>query len=289
MAFGQSYVGDTVATGILINTINRVQSIIPGVTVKAGLANLIQANSAEFYYDFAPVVESATVGADFDTAQRGNKKATLVLERALHIDEQIPNVAIGAVSYDLIQSVMAKGAIAIANAMDKLFIADLVGLAQAKTWTKSLGAVDAIAEAIGTFAAMSSVKVDGASNTDYSNADNGIQANTIVVGSTFLTALRKDDDFKALFTGTSEFPSVIGRIWGLDVVYTTHYSGAGFMLLYSEGVAFPYSINTLRAVDSEIFNGVRVQAEVGFPLIYSSEPSILVIDSHAAVFTEALS
>jgi hypothetical protein len=55
------------------------------------------------------------------------------------------------------------------------------------------------------------------------------------------------------------------------------------MLLDPEGVAFPYSIQTMRLVESELFNGVRVQLEVGHTPKTNGVWSyaVLPIDSYA--------
>ena len=89
MAYDKSYLGDTVATGVLIPTVQGISGVIPGVTVKPELGGLIGAQTAEFWYDLAPAVEDADAGDDFDTAQVGSKKATVVMTRALHADEKL--------------------------------------------------------------------------------------------------------------------------------------------------------------------------------------------------------
>lgn len=294
MGYAKSYVGDTLATGVVMQTIDTITSVIPGVTVKSDLAGLIQANVAEFWYNLAPSVGDATPGDAFSNAslaQSGSKKASILLERALHMDEHVPYVAIETISADILNDRIAKGSIAMANALGKKFITDLVALAQAKEFTNGLSFVDAIAEGMGTFNAGSSTKLDGVTSDGqggnpaaFSNADNGIQATTIVVGDTGRAKLLQDDDFKRLFNGEGQYPALLGSIFGLQVVYSQHFTGEGFMLLNPEGVAYPYSLNTLRVVESENFNGVRVQGEVAYPV--ASEASILPIDSMAMVFTE---
>jgi hypothetical protein len=304
MAFDKSYLGDQVATGVLIPTIQGISGIIPGVTVKPELAGLIGAEKADFWYDLAPAVEEADAGDDFDTAQVGSKKATIVMTKALHADEKIPQVAIDTISVDIVGAKTLQLATAIGNGLGKRFYNNLVGLAQKKTYTNGEGMVDAIAEGIKTFSEGASAKIDGVTSDGaggnpaaFSNATNGILPTTVVVSTAGLKKLRQDASFKDLFNGTGALPGTVGTLFGLQVVYSQHLdtidviSGtagtqpAEFVLLNFQGVAFPYSLNMLRAIPSENFNGVRLQAEVVYP--DHDEPSVLVIDSFAMAFTEA--
>ena len=215
----------------------------------------------------------------------------------LHADEKIPQVAIDAINIDVVGAKTVQLAQAIGNGLGKRFYNNLVALAQKKTYTNSATMIDAIAEGIQTFTSGASVLIDGASDTTFSNSTNGILPTTLVVSTVGLKKLRQDADFKALFDGQGNLPGTIGTLFGLQVVYSQHLDtidvipGTGgvqpaeFVLLNFQGVAFPYSLNMLRAIPSENFNGVRLQAEVVYP--DHAEASVLVIDSYAMAFTEA--
>lgn len=297
MAYDKSYLGDTLATGVLIPTVQGISGVIPGVTVKPELGGRIGAETAEFWYDLAPAVEDADAGDDFDVAQVGSKKATIVMTRALHADEKIPQVAIETINVDVVGAKTAQLAVALGNALGKKFYTDVIALAQKKTYTSGLGFIDAIAEGIKTFTAGVSVKIDGSANTGFKNAESGILPTTIVLGTEGLKKLRQDDAFQELFSGTGALPGTLGQLFGLNVVYSQHLDGididavtsgvqpAEFVLLNHQGVAYPYSLNMLRAIPSEIFNGVRLQAELVYP--DASEASVLVIDSYAMAFKTA--
>jgi hypothetical protein len=287
MAFSKSYVGDTLASGALLATIGAKTAIIPGVTVKAELAGLIQANVVEFWYNIAPTVGDAVAGADFNLTNVGSKKATLTLERALHVDEKIPQVAIDTISAPIVTDFTAKASIALANALGAKFITDLLALAQAKTYTNGIGLLDAIVEGMSTFEQGASVKILGVADTTFSNKTNGIRPNTVIVGPVGKAKLLKDPGFKSLFqgVGNESYPAILGTVYGLNIVYAQDLTGVDFVLMNSEGVAFPYSLNALRVVEAEGFVGVRLQAE----LVYTNatQPAVLVIDSYAMKFTEA--
>lgn len=287
MAFSKSYVGDTLATGVVIGTIGAKTAIIPNVTVKGELAGLIQANVVEFWYNIAPTVDESTAGADFDTTNVGTKKATLTLERALHIDEKIPQVAIETISAPIVADFTAKASVALANALQAKFITDLLALAQAKTYTNGIGFLDAIIEGMEDFETGVSVKILGSADTSFSNKTNGIRPTTLLLGPAGKKLLLQDAGFKSLFQGVGDpaYPAIIGQLFGLQVVYSQDLTGVDFVLLNYEGVAYPYSLNALRVVEAEGFVGVRLQAE----LVYTngSQPAVLVIDSYAMKFTEA--
>jgi hypothetical protein len=287
MAFSKSYVGDTLASGAVLATIGAKTAIIPGVTVKPELAGLIQANVVEFWYNIAPAVADATAGADFSSTNVGTKKATLTLERALHIDEKIPQIAIDTISAPIVADFTAKASVALANALGGKFITDLLARSQAKTYTNGLGLLDAIVEGMATFEQGASVNINGSADTTFNNKTNGIRPTTVLVGPVGKSKLLKDAGFKSLFQGVgqSSYPAIIGTLYNLNVVYAQDLTGVDFVLLNYEGVAYPYSLNALRVVEAEGFVGVRLQAELVYTL--ASQPAVLVIDSYAMKFTEA--
>jgi len=286
MAIAKNYLTDTLAVGVITSTVNSITSLIPGVTVKPELAGLISASTAEYYFNLKPNLNITDAGADFNVATVGSKKAVMPLTRAIHMDEKVPGFAVETTSADVLNDRIAKGSIAVANKIGSLFMTDLLALAQAKTATVAgadfyLGVVEGIKE----FSTSSSAKVGGVVDTTYSNADNGVQPTTIVVGDIGRSKLFATPAFQRLIGDSNQnaIPGLIGSMLGLQVVYSQHLTGADFLLLNPEGVAFPYSLNTLRVVESEAFNGVRVQAEVVLP--DAAQWSVLPIDSYAMKFT----
>jgi hypothetical protein len=286
MAISKSYLADTLATGVVTQTINSITSLIPGVTCKAELAGLVSASTAEYWYNLAPNIATTDAGADFSTTNVGSKKAVMPLTRALHMDEKVPNFSIENTSADVLNDRIAKGAIAMANKIGSLFMTDLLALAQAKTATVAgadfyLGVVEGIKE----FSSGSSAKVGGAVDTTFSNAANGVQPTTIVVGDVGRSKLFANQAFQRLIGDSNQnsIPGLIGSMLGLQVVYSQHLTGVDFLLLNAEGVAYPYSLNTLRVIESELFNGVRVQGEVVLP--DAATYSVLPIDSYAMKFS----
>jgi hypothetical protein len=280
MAFAKSYVGDTKALNVVLQTIAKKNAIIPGVTVKPELAGLVQANVAEFYYDLAPEVGLAQAGGDFARTNVGSQKAVITLEAALHIDEKIPNVAIETVQYDVVMDKMAKGTIALVNKMGDYFIEDLVSQATAKEYPFGSDMYEALVEGIKEFSV--------------ANAATGIQPTTIIVGDKARAELMKTAAFQRLIGDSAmEIPGLIGEAFGLKVVYSQHLdtvsNAPDFILLNFEGVAFPYSLNSLRVVEDPNFFGVRVQGEIAFAGTVSNgtrtrDNDILPIKTHACKF-----
>lgn len=283
MAFSKNYLTDTLALAVITETVQNKNAIIPGVTVKSELAGLVQANVAEYYFNLAPNVAEVTAGDDFSTTNVGTKKAVMALTEGLHVDEKVPNVAVDTISADLLPDVMAKASVSVANALGAKFVTELTALAQDETYANGLDMYDAIVDALALFSAADSVNVGGQADDTYSNQENGIQPNFIMVGDVGRAKLLKSDAFQRTINATGQI-RVIGEILGLTVVYAQDLTGVDFLMGYAEGIAFPFSINTLRVVESELFNGVRVQAEVGYP---EANYAILPIDSHAITFTEA--
>jgi len=291
--FAQNYISDTRALAVIMQTINKKNAIIPGVTVKSDLAGLVQANVAEYYYNLAPNVVDATAGDNFDSSNAGSKKAVLNLTRALQIDEKIPNVAISSTQADVLYDRMVKGALAVTNALGKKFLHDLTVRAE-RANTEGTDLYEKVINAIGQF---SSLEINGG----FSNVENGVQPTTLLVGNKARAELMKSDGFQRLINASGEMPSLIGTMAGLNVVYSQDLdtvleaqvvleagevvsNSGSFMLLNAEGIAYPYSINTMRVVESELFNGIRVQAEIGYPK--ESQDDILPITTYALVLDE---
>lgn len=286
MAYGiTSYVGDTQATGIVLKTIQAKTAILGGITCRADLGVKFGANFVEYYYDLAPSIVDAAAGADYTNTTKGNRKATVTLDHALQVDERIPNVNAAAVSYDVIADKLLKGSIAMSNGVGAKFITAISALAQNKVWTKGKTAFEAVLEAISIFNQAQSIKVGGVVDVTYFNKDNGIQATTMIVGDTFRALLLATTQFTAIIQASGQINGLIGRMLGLNVVYSQDYIGAGFILLNSDGIAYPLSINDLRVVDSEIFNGVRVQGELGYP---TQGYAVLPIDTFAIEFIASI-
>ena len=303
MSFSKSYLGDTVATGVLLPTIFGKAGVIPGVTVKPELAVTINGAVAEFWYNLAPTVDVALAGADFASTNVGSKKATLTLGRALRIDEKIPQVAIDTVSVDLIAATLGNAALALGNRLGLAFYTDLLFHAQKRTYTNGLSFINAIAEGIADFKARPSVNILGSADATYSNGANGVEPTTIVIGTVGERKLRQSAAFQSLFQGQSTYPGQIGTLFGLPVIVSSHLDTidvlaaegvqpAEFVLLNYNGIAYPSALNMLRTVESEDFNGIRLQGEVVIPSLASGAtgnplPGVLVIDSYAIAFTEA--
>jgi hypothetical protein len=294
MPIAKNFLTDTVATNIVTSTVNSITSLIPGVTCKPELAGLISASTAEFFFNLKPAVYETSAGQDFGKnaagesagAQVGSKKAVLPLTRAFHMDEKVTGFAIDTTGADVLNDRIAKGSIAMANRIGATFMTDLLGLAQAKEVEVAnadfyLGVV----EALKVFSTGSSAKVGGQVDTTYSNAENGIQPTTIVVGDVGRSKLFANQAFQRLIGDSNQnaIPGLIGSMLGLQVVYSQHLTGVDFLLVNPEGVAYPYSLNTLRVVESEDFNGVRVQGEVVLP--DAGSWAILPIDSYAMKFS----
>jgi hypothetical protein len=304
MSFSKSYLGDTVATGVLLPTIFGKAGVIPGVTVKPELAVTINGAVAEFWYNLAPTVDVALAGADFASTNVGSKKATLTLGRALRIDEKIPQVAIDTVSVDLVAATLGNAALALGNRLGLAFYTDLLYHAQKRTYTNALTFINAIAFAIADFKARPSVNILGSADATFSNATSGVEPTTIVLGSVGERKLRQSASFQSLFQGAATYPNQIGTLFGYPVIVSSHLDGididsvtagtqaAEFVLLNYNGIAYPTSLNMLRTVESEDFNGIRLQGEVVIPSLASGAsgnplPGVLVIDSYAIAYTEA--
>lgn len=286
MAFSKNYIGDTKTLEIVLQTIGKKNAIIPGVTVKAELAGMVQANVAEFYFDLAPAVETGDAGGDFGTSNVGSRKAVLPLSRGVRFNEKVPQVAVETIAADIVMDKMVKGALALANEVGKLFINDLKVQAKAGTYTNGLDMYAAVIEGIGTFSQAVSGKIGGVVNTTYSNAANGIQPTALLVGDKGRAELLQTAAFQRLIgEGINEIPGLIGKMFGLDVVYVQDLTDVDFMLLNREGVAFPFSLNALRVIEDPTFYGVRVQGEVA--IADAAQYGILPIDCHAMKFTEA--
>jgi hypothetical protein len=182
--------------------------------------------------------------------------------------------------------------------------AKLLFHAQKRTYTNGLTFINAIAFAIADFKARVSVNILGGADATFSNATSGVEPTTIVLGSVGERKLRQSTAFQSLFQGGATYPNQIGTLFGYPVIVSSHLDGididsvtagtqaAEFVLLNYNGIAYPTSLNMLRTVESEDFNGIRLQGEVVIPSLASGAsgnplPGVLVIDSYAIAYIEA--
>ena len=288
MSFAKDYMGDTKTLALITKTVEQKNAVIPDVTVKRELSGLLQENVAEYWYNLAPNIVEAPAGSDFNTTNVGSRKAVMPLTQGLQFDERIPNVAVDTTEARLVDDVVGKSALAMANRVGAKFIDAISQLAQQVT-VEGDDIYERIIDAQAVFSGLSSTRIGASASTDYSNAVNGIQPTTIIVGNEGRKQIQKSEAFQRIINATGLVRGLIGEMLGLNVVYAQDLTDYEFIMLYPEGVAFPFSIMTLRTVDSENFNGIRVQGEV--VIAEQAAPvgqnpgvwnwAILPIDSHA--------
>lgn len=202
-------------------------------------------------------ITAVSPGSDFTTTDTADSLITISLDKAYQNDEKIYRATAASVAYDAIAAEMESNMQSIADAWQADLAAEL-----ATTTTLSVN---------GTTAITASNVYDFIVDDRAVLAGNGARPNTIIVSNAVYAALQKSDEFQR--TGEIGDNAVsnaqVGRIAGLNVFeYQSLPAGVDYLLYDYEALSAVTSVEMARVIDSELFNGVKVQNEIvsGFKL-----------------------
>lgn len=277
---------DDVALNYIYPTLSDVSVLIPGVTINPDVSTEVGGGSAFFYKDGDVAVTDGAAGRDFSRAEGGNYRVDIPLNKSFQVDEKVPQVAVAAITAEVLGTKLINATKAIANAWGKAGLIEMVkgGTALYSSTTNAASALAAntiyptIIDDIKTF------------DTKTGNLKKAEGANYLIVSPSALALLRKANEF--LFTSATAGiikDGVVGSIGGLTVVLGRQLEGLGSIVqaaastVYTEiadiyyvlgsydAFAAPIIFRNFRLRDSEMFWGTRVQAELpyGFKVIDS--------------------
>lgn len=277
---------DDVALNYIYPTLSDVSVLLPGVTINPDVSVEVGGGNAYFYKDGDIAVTTGAAGRDFSRAEGGNYRVDMPLNKSFQVDEKVPQVAVAAITPDVLGTKLINATKAVANEWGKQGLIEMVKGGTALYSSTSNAASALLANTIYP-TIIDDIKVF---DTKEGNLKKVEGANYLIVGPTALNLLRKSDEFlRTSETAAIIKDGIVGEVGGLTVVLGRQLEGLGSLVqaqastVYGEiadiyyvlgsydAFAAPIIFRNFRLKDSEMFWGTRVQAELpyGFKVIDS--------------------
>lgn len=282
----ENWNADDVALNYIYPTLGDVSVLIPGVTINPEVSVEVGGGNAFFYKDADAAVTDGHAGRDFSRAEGGNYRVDIPLNQSFQVDEKVPQVAVEAITADVLGTKMINATKAIANAWGKKGLVQMI-LGGTALYSSTTNAASALAANTIYTTVVDDVAVFDKKAGNLKKAEG---ANYLIVSPTALQLLRKSTEFlQTSATAGILKDGVVGSVAGLTVVLGKQLEGLGSVVqaaastVYTEitdiyyvlgsydAFAAPVIFRNFRMKDSENFFGTRVQAEIpyGFKVIDS--------------------
>lgn len=260
---------DQVALNYIYPTLEEVSVLIPGVTINPDVSVEVSGTTAYLYKLDDPVVTDGVAGRQLSSKTSGNTKIDIILNQSFQVDEVIPNAAAETVSVDVVAPYLVNAASAVANAWGRKGLVEII--TSGTSAGAALGAPDK--------ATIYSDIITEIKNFDEANPKRSTGANYIIVSPATLALLRTSTEFlQTSATAGLLRDGIVGQLGGLSVVLskqlatvdeadTSAYStltNVRFVIGAADAFAAPIVFRNFRVKDSELFFGVKVQAEVPY-------------------------
>lgn len=261
------YKADDIALNYIYPTLENVSVLIPGVTINPSVSVAVGGASAYYYKNTKPSVTSGASGRALTTNISGNERKDILMSTSFQIDDLIPSVVASALSIDVLGDKMVKSAAAIANSWSKEGLIKMVDNATAEAGTAS------------TKSTIYGNIINTMADFDIANPERAIGANYVIVTPTQMAFLRQSDEFLATSaTAGLLTDGIVGSLGGLQVLMSkqlgtivasdlTNYTvitGLEYIVGAADAFCAPTNFREFRLKDSELYFGVKVQAELSY-------------------------
>lgn len=260
---------DQVALNYIYPTLEEVSVLIPGVTINPDVSVEVSGSTAYLYKLDDPTVTDGVAGRALASKTSGNTKIDIVLNQSFQVDEVIPNAAVETLAVDVVAPYLVNAASAVANAWGRKGLAEIINSGTSSG--AALGAPDK--------ASIYSDIITEIKNFDEANPNRSTGANYVIVSPATLALLRTSTEFlQTSATAGLLRDGIVGQLGGLTVVlskqlatideadasgYST-LTNVRFIVGASDAFAAPIVFRNFRVKDSELYFGVKVQAEVPY-------------------------
>ncbi len=265
---------DDIALNYIYPTLQEVSVLIQGVTINSEVSIEVGGASAYLYTNADPAVTEGAVGRVLSTNAASNARIDILLDRSFQVDELIPNATVNALSVDVVGDYAVKSTAAVANAWGKKGLIVMLNKGTSVGATNTASTKDTIYGNI----------IDTITAFDVANPKRSDGANYVIVTPTVLGLLRKSTEFlQTSATAGLLKDGIVGQLGGLTVVVSKQlptivhgdlsgYSaltGVEYIVGSHDAFAAPIAYRNFRLKDSELYFGVKVQAELpyGFEVI----------------------
>lgn len=260
---------DHIALNYIYPTLEEVSVLLQGVTINPDVSIEVGGSTAYLYKLDDPAVTEGLAGRALSSGISGNTKIDIILNRSFQVDEVIPNAVTETLSVDVVAPYLVHATNAVANAWGRK------GLAQMIDGGTSAGA------ALGapTKGDIYGKIIEQIQAFDEANPNRSTGANYILVSPATLALLRQSTEFlQTSATAGLLRDGIVGQLGGLTVVlskqlatideddvegYST-LTNVRFVLGAADAFAAPIVFRNFRVKDSELYFGVKVQAEVPY-------------------------
>ena len=247
--FYDTYNGDILSLNYILPTVDAKSVFIPGLTTAF---DVTVAGQTAYYYESETFdISKGPAGRKLNLAETGAKRKSFDLDQSYGIGGIIPLVGHATVSEDVIGRKLVDSANGVVALDNQIGLAELAK-GTAKTYTASEdGAYVDVIDAVAVFNKENAVKLVG--EGDNKKAKGGWKATTLVVGPDFYAKLQKCEEFSKWAPGQTQFSAneaVVGRVGGLDVVYTTEMpEGVSFIVMNPNGFLAPKGVSATEVFD----------------------------------------
>lgn len=260
---------DHIALNYIYPTLDDVAVLLAGVTTNADVSIEVGGSTAFLYKLDDPAVTEGVAGRALSTSLSGNTKIDIVLNRSFQVDEVIPNAVTETLAVDVVAPYLVNSTSAVANAHGRLGLTEMIN--GGTSAGAALGAP--------TKANIYGKVIDQIQAFDEANPKRSTGANYIIVSPATLSFLRQSTEFlQTSATAGLIQDGIVGQLGGLTVVlskqlatiaaadvagYST-LTNVRFVIGAADAFAAPIVFRNFRVKDSELFFGVKVQAELPF-------------------------
>ena len=268
---------DQIALNYIYPTLEEVSVLLAGVTINADVSIEVGGSTAYLYKLDDPAVTEGVAGRALSSGISGNTKIDIILNRSFQVDEVIPNAVTETLSVDVVAPYLVNAASAVANAWGRKGLVEMID--GGTSAGAALGAP--------TKANIYGKIIDQIQLFDEANPNRSTGANYLLVSPATLALLRQSTEFlQTSATAGLITDGIVGQLGGLTVVlskqlatiaaadvagYST-LTNVRFVLGAADAFAAPIVFRNFRVKDSELYFGVKVQAEVpyGFKVLDSA-------------------
>lgn len=260
---------DHIALNYIYPTLEDVAVLLAGVTTNADVSIEVGGSTAFLYKLDDPAVTEGVAGRALSTSLSGNTKIDIILNRSFQVDEVIPNAVTETLAVDVVAPYLVNSTSAVANAHGRLGLTEMIN--GGTSAGAALGAP--------TKANIYGKVIDQIQAFDEANPKRSTGANYIIVSPATLSFLRQSTEFlQTSATAGLIQDGIVGQLGGLTVVlskqlatiaaadvagYST-LTNVRFVIGAADAFAAPIVFRNFRVKDSELFFGVKVQAELPF-------------------------
>lgn len=243
--FYETYNGDILSLNYIQPTVNAKSIWIPGLTCAFDVT--VNGQTAYYYTSETFEISDGAAGRKLDLSETGAKRHSFDLDNSYGIGGVIPMVGHAAVSEDVIGRKLVDSAAGVVVMDNKKGLEEMIKSLSVKTPTASESAYEQVIDAVEAFNTANAAKVEDG------KATGGWVATTLIAGPKFYAKLQKSEEFSKWAPGQTQFSAneaVVGRVAGLDVVYTTAMPATvDFIVMNPNGFLAPKGVSATEVFD----------------------------------------